>query len=230
MLTVVAAVIVLAFGAYVIEHHDPVPNAGQIVGVPSSSAPATSSTPRRALTVAFLGDDYTAGIGVTAAPERFTTMLATALHWTERNFGVPGSGYASAGAGGNYLSRVAQVVAAAPDIIVVTGGRNDVIDAASTVSADTTALFAQLHSKLPHARLIAVAPFWGDSPPRAALATVAAAVKAAVLAVGGTYLDIPDPLLGHPDWMADDADPNAAGYAAIAGALRVPLSAQVPTG
>ena len=66
---------------------------------------------------------------------------------------------------------------------------------------------------------LAVAPTWGDSDPPSGLADLAGAVKKAVTAVGGTYLSVRDPVRGHPDYMADDADPDDAGYAAIAKAL-----------
>jgi hypothetical protein len=45
------------------------------------------------------------------------------------------------------------------------------------------------------------------------------AVKAAVGAVGGTYLDLADPVHGHSNFMASATDPNDAGYAAIAHAV-----------
>jgi lysophospholipase L1-like esterase len=46
--------------------------------------------------------------------------------------------------------------------------------------------------------------------------------------VGGTYLDIPDPIHGHPGFMADAADPNDRGYAAIAAALEPQLALLLP--
>jgi lysophospholipase L1-like esterase len=178
--------------------------------------------------VAFLGDDYTAGTRASTTSARFSTLVSTALDLTERNFGVAGSGYANPRGGGDYQSRVGRVVAAKPDVVVVSGGRNDVIDDPDTVASNASDLFAELHARLPHAVLVAVAPFWGDSPPRPLLATIAASIKSAVLAVGGRYMNLPDPLRGHPKWMADQADPNDAGYAAIAKAIKPVLAASLP--
>jgi acyl-CoA thioesterase I len=233
---VVAAVVVLGAAVYQVVHRDPVAHAGEIVGYSTPggdlSTTVRSTTGRAShgvkTVVAFLGDDYTAGIGASTATARFSTVLCAALHLNERNFGVPRSGYANAGAGGDYSSRASDVVAARPDVVVVSGGRNDVFDDVDTVAANARDLFAELHSRLPRAVLIAVAPFWGDSAPRPPLAAVARSIRVAVLAVGGTYLGIHDPLRGHPEWMADDADPNNAGYRALAKAIKPRLAARLP--
>jgi lysophospholipase L1-like esterase len=192
----------------------------------SAAAPASVAEP----IVAFLGDDYTSGLGASAKDARFTSIVATALHVIERNFGVAGSGYESAGRTGNYLTRLPDIVAAHPDVVVVTGGRNDIDSDQTTVTDHITKLFARLHDRLPGTVLIAVAPFWGDSPARSELAPIASAVASAVRAAGGSYLDIADPLLGHPDWMANEADPNDAGYAAIAAAVEPGIAAHLPKG
>ena len=238
---VAAAAVVLPFAGYAALHKTPVVNAGQVPDgpaesvQPSDSVRAASSVADTATShqvVAFLGDDYAAGAGASAPAKRFSTILATQLGFTEANFGVNRTGYArvSDAGGDDYDTRVAQVVAAKPTVVIVSGGRNDVIADDATVAAHARQLFADLHSRLPQATIIAIAPWWGDSKPRAALATVAADVKSAVEAAGGTYLDLPDPLFGHPDWMADDADPNDQGYAAIASSLQPAIAAQLGTG
>jgi lysophospholipase L1-like esterase len=190
----------------------------------SSQAPPTGKA-----VVAFLGDDWAAGVGASEKSKRFTSLVSKDLDVRERNFGVDGSGYAAASSSDkNYAARVAQVVAVKPQVVVVTGGRNDVVqDEADTAATDAGKLFAALHSRLPNAQLVAVAPMWGDSAPPDELATLAKAIKAAVNSNGGTYLDISDPVRGHPSYMAGDADPGDAGYAAIARALRTPLGRAV---
>ena len=201
-LTVIAAVLVFAVAGYVIGHHDPVARAGQTPGytalpsttpAPPSSSASPDGTGKTTPTVAFLGDDYTTGTGASANAARFTTLVCKRLGVTEQNFGADGAGYASPSAAGAYTPRVAQVVAAKPDVVVVSGGRNDVLDHADTVAAHATTLFTTLHAELPNAVLVAVAPFWGDSAPQAALAKIADSIRRAVEAAGGTYLDIADP-------------------------------------
>ena len=238
-LVVSAAVAVFAVAGYVIVHQDAVPNSGQVLGAaspvasastsPSDSASATTSASasQRAV-VAFLGDDYTRGVGASSDARRFTTTVCAALQVVEANFGAADSGYAHLDAAGDYASRVDQVVLAKPDVVVVSGGRNDVDDSLDTVATNASALFQTLHRLLPKAVLVAVAPWWGDSPPRQAVATIAVSIRQAAQAVGGTYLALPDPLLGHPNYMADQADPNDTGYAAIAAALGPMLRALLP--
>jgi acyl-CoA thioesterase-1 len=184
------------------------------------------------LSVAFLGDDYTAGRGASAAGKGFVPRIGDRLHVTAHAFGTPGAGYAKRAGhpARNYLDLVPEVVAAHPDVVVVSGGRNDVADPPSTFRTATRDLFAILHTELPDAVLVAVAPWWGDSPHPRRLRVLDAPIRDAVQAAGGHYLDLPDPLVGHPNWMADDADPDDAGYAALARTLAPALRPLLPGG
>jgi lysophospholipase L1-like esterase len=156
--------------------------------------------------------------------------VAKALGVHEMRFYLDNAGYAKGSADGQtYSDLVSEVVAAHPQIVVVSGGRNDRADNVDTLTADAASLFSQLHSGLPDAELVAVAPWWGDSPHPAVLTAVDQAVEAGVTGAGGVYLDIPDPLYDHPNWMADDADPNDLGYAAIAASLEPKLKALLPS-
>jgi lysophospholipase L1-like esterase len=197
---------------------------------PSLGVEGTTASLAPEPVIAFLGDDWTAGTGATGRAKRFTTLVCAQLDARERNFGVAGTGYAkSSPSGGPFESRVAAVVAAHPQVVVVSGGRNDNVDAPATASEHARELFAALRAKLPDAVLIAVAPFWGDSDLPQSMVSLAAAVKQGVTAVGGTYLDLPDPIHGHPSFMADLADPNDRGYAAIAAALAPQLQPLLPS-
>ena len=231
----VLTVVVVAAAAYVIKQRDPVPQAGQSPGFAAaapSDPPATRVTSGAAAPpakVVFLGDDYTAGIGASSPARGWAAAVMRALPVDGTVVAEPGAGYAKRGVrGGSYADLVNEVVAAHPQVVVVSGGRNDVGDDPATLRAQIRALFAQLKAKLPTARLLAVAPWWGDSPHPPKLAKVDAAVRAGVEAAGGTYLDTPDPLVNHPAWMADAADPNNRGYAAIAQVMTGALRSQLP--
>lgn len=216
---IAAAVIVFAAAGWVITHNSTPAGSGTTPGYAMPTAAATT-VPVSGSIVAFLGDDYTASVGAGASSKGFVAEVGAALHVTARAFAVPGGGYAKPAADGRtYADLVAAVAAARPDAVVVSGGRNDVEDYTPTLQQAATDLFAALHRALPAATIVAVAPWWGDSDQPAILAPVAAAVHAAVTAAGGTFLAGPDPLHGHPEWMADDADPNADGYAALAVSL-----------
>jgi acyl-CoA thioesterase-1 len=247
----VLAVLVLGAAIYVVTHNDAPSSGGipagsvaahqtQVTTAPQTTPPGTPSLGLDATSassagagaepvIAFLGDDWTAGTGASAKAKRFTTLVCAQLHAHERNFGVDFTGYAkSSDSAGPYLDRVDAVVAANPQVVVVSGGRNDRSDDLATAAEQIKKLFAELHTKLPSAVLIAVAPFWGDSDLPTELVTLADAVKTGVTDAGGTYLDIADPIHGHPDFMADAADPNDQGYASIAAALEPELAPLLP--
>ena len=196
---------------------------------PSLGVDASSATTGTSPVIAFLGDDWTAGVGASTTALRFTTLLCAQLNAVERNFGVDGTGYAkTSSTGGTYASRVSAIVAADPQVVIVSGGRNDSSDAAATASDAAQALFAKLHRKLPDAVLIAIAPFWGDSDLPPEMVALGTAVNKAVTDAGGSYIDITDPIHGHPNFMADAADPNDKGYAAIAAALKPQVALLLP--
>ena len=162
--------------------------------------------------------------GRARSPSASPPLLAKQLGLKERNFGDDGTGYAKATASaGTYDSRVDAVVNAKPQVVVVSGGRNDVADFLPTTKRHVRDLFTTLHDKLPDAVVIAVEPFWGDSDKPAELGPIASAVKQGVHAAGGHYLSIDDPIHGHPNFMADASDPNDKGNAAIAKALAGPI-------
>jgi lysophospholipase L1-like esterase len=225
------AVIVLAGAVYVIRenrapaasgHHTAKNhNAGRPSADPPTSQPTEQPKPP---IVAFLGDDWTAGTGASTRKHRFTTLVSQELDVIERNFGADGTGYAKTTAtDGDYAHRVDDVVATHPDVVVVSGGRNDAHNLLATVASRARTLFHLLHAALPHATLVAVAPMWGDSDKPAELRAIGQAVKQAVTAASGTYLDISDPIHDHPGFMANAADPDDDGYAAIATALKPEL-------
>ena len=203
---------------------------GSGTGSPSLGIEGTSASQGTGTLIAFLGDDWTAGTGATGKAQRFTTVVCTQLGAQEANFGVDGSGYAKSGTdGGPFESRIDAIVAAHPQVVIVSGGRNDYVDAPATAAEHARDLFAALHTKLPDAVLIAIKPFWGDSDLPPVMDALAAAVKQGVTAAGGTYLDVPDPIHGHPSYMADLADPNNQGYAAIAAAIVPELQPLLPS-
>ncbi|MGH8861382.1 MAG: SGNH/GDSL hydrolase family protein [Jatrophihabitantaceae bacterium] len=169
---------------------------------------------------AFLGDDYTLGTGASSKAKSWTTLVSDALGLDPVVVGDNGAGYAKPAQDGRiYADLVDRVVAAKPTLVVVSGGRNDVVDDVATLDEAATTLFAELRNRLPDATIVAVAPLWGDSAHPAKLTPVDNAVQAGVRLANGSYLDIQDPLHGHPKWMADDAHPNDKGYAAIADAV-----------
>jgi hypothetical protein len=173
--------------------------------------------------VAFLGDDFTEGAGATSQATRWTSLVAAHYGWVEKNFGVAGTGYSTGGTAGGtpYPARIAALAATAPTIVIVAGGRFDIESAngPTKIKTGVTATFTALRAALPKAVIIAESPVWPLTKPPAALALVAADVKAAVAAVGGRYLDIAEPLFGVAADVGPHSLPNNAGHAALARAF-----------
>jgi len=182
--------------------------------------PATATA---APVVAFLGDSYTAGSGAPSG-RGWTTLLSGSAGWVERGFGFGGTNYATAGTlpgGTAYVDRVAAVIAAHPDKVIVSGGQNN-LGADQSVGIKKT--FEGLRGGLPKADIIALSPFWKAAALPPALEEVASQVKASVESVGGRYVNISNPLEGHPELLdADGVHPNTAGHELIAKAVKAAL-------
>jgi hypothetical protein len=173
--------------------------------------------------VAFLGDDFL-GVGASADAKRWTSIVCADFGWTEKDFGFGGTGYSTGGTltgGQPYSARVAALVATAPSIVIVEGGRFDIQspNGPTKIKQGVTATFTALRAALPNATIIAESPTWSLTKPPATLALVQADVKAAVAAVHGRYLDIGEPLVGAPTLLGPHTLPNDAGYAVLAKAF-----------
>jgi lysophospholipase L1-like esterase len=210
-----------------------VPVPGASASAASAAASATGSAPPASASassgasalpvVAFLGDDFTIGVGATAPAMRWTSLVAKNYGWDEKNFGVAGTGYSTGGTAGGapYTARVAALAATAPTIVIVSGGRFDIqsTNGPTAIKTGVTATFKALRAALPKAVIIAESPVWPLTKPPATLALVAADVKAAVTSVGGQYLDVDEPLFGLTADFGPHTVPNDAGYAALAKAF-----------
>lgn len=186
----------------------------------SASAAQEAARPKR---IAFLGDSYTVGARATDTSKRWTSLFCADLGCIELNDGISDTGYAVAGTqpnGAAYGQRIAAVAAQHPDIVVVSGGRNDLNAPDSQVAPAVAATFADLRSAVPGVRVVAISPFWGADQPPARLGVLASEVRDGVAAIGGVYLDAGQPLAGHPELMAPDGiHPDDAGYRALADAV-----------
>ena len=176
--------------------------------------------------VAFVGDSYT------GASPGFVSIAAATLGWDARNFGRGGTSFGRGVSGPmsktacgldycqSYAEMVAEVAKVRPDIVVVSGGANQVSDPSSSVAADIASFYVLLRHSLPSARIIGTSPLWNDKAPPDNLRAMQASVKAAVEAVAGEYVDLGEPLRDRPDLVGPDGvHPNLAGHEAIAAAF-----------
>lgn len=234
----VAVVAILGFGAVGVSAMAQQPTAD--TSRPMQPAPTfTYGTPAPARPVAvFIGDSYTAGAGSTTGAG-FVAGIASAQGWKAVNIGKGGTGYITTGEAQdpanaqnacgldycpNYGEVIQDAVAADPSIVVVSGGRNNSWASASLVDEHVTKFFTELRAALPNARIIATSPLWDDDPAPAIMEQIAESVKSAVVAVGGEYVDLGQPLLGDSSLVSSDGvHPNDAGYARIVDAFDAAL-------
>ncbi|WNB85377.1 SGNH/GDSL hydrolase family protein [Cellulomonas sp. ATA003] len=231
------------------------PSAGTTAGAPAAPTPTASSTPAPAPapvdptaapapdvdldapSLAFLGDSLTVGVG--APPERgFAWQTARTLGWPIAVVdGVSGSGFVAPGLGRPMPARVADVVAARPDVVVVAGGSNDVFGGydADDVGAAATALLGDLSAGLPDATVVVMGPFPTSLAGAGAASPVRDAVRSAAEAAGAHWVDaatiVTATVSAESDWeryiSADGLHPNELGYARLAQALAAELDAVV---
>lgn len=195
----------------------------------ANSTPMPSPTKAKTVEVVVFGDSYAAGTGATPVDQSWVSRLAFIQPWKITNLAKGGTGYATAvddpgsaqkacGAGycPAYAEMIPQAVKAAPALVIVNGGRNDVKVETEAEGAAIRDFYAKLRAALPKARIVAFNPLWDNTPAPESLATVAAATKEAVRAVNGTYLDAGQPLKGQPALVAaDGVHPDNQGHAAI---------------
>lgn len=184
-------------------------------------------------TALFIGDSYASGgyRGVTPA-QAFPCRAAAALHWRCELDALGATGYAADGTpfvpGGHkaYGQRLPHTrnVHPDPDVIVVTGGRNDT---AQLIGPASRQYLADLATAYPGVRIIVVEPFWMGPVP-ADVAQARLAVKASAESVGATWIPTQD-WLTAADLSWDLIHPTLAGQAAITGHLTAALRAAVPS-
>jgi lysophospholipase L1-like esterase len=196
----------------------------QLPGHPLPTLSASARTGPKL--VAFLGDSYAFGRGASGPSKRWTDLVSLKQGWVEENLSQEDTNYSTAGAHRftSYRARLGAVVATGAQIVVVSGGRNDVSVGAAQFRGDVRAIFAGIHAGLPRARLFVVSPTWGNDPVPERVTVLISIVKDEAQRAGATYLDIGEPLFGHSSMMDGDGwHPNDAGHAAIAAAVEKAL-------
>jgi Lysophospholipase L1 and related esterases len=196
-------------------------------GAPAARAvPADAATESAAPVVVAIGDSITHGKGVTPA-EAWPNLLAHKNGWVMTDLGINGAGFIARGSGGGtFETEIARVAALRPDLIIVSGSRNDLRQPLDAIAAAVPNALATLRADAPHAVIVAISAIWNDHPAPEKLSTISARVRDAAPGVRAVYLDIGQPFSGHPALLqSDDIHPTAAGQQALADAVDRALAA-----
>jgi len=176
-----------------------------------SGCPTASSVPGHP-TVAVIGDSIESGTGLRPA-EAWPALVAVDRRWELENYSVPGAGFVEFGA------QVDQAIAHPVDMVLIGASDNDLGRNVSTVSAAMTAAAERLRTALPHARILGFNALTGQASDND-LAPLNEALRDAVTAVGGHWLDLGQPYRGRAGLVQNDGEhPTAAGQQAIAAAV-----------
>lgn len=170
--------------------------------------------------MAFLGDSYSKGLGASSNGKRWTTLVSAAMGWSELNLAEGGSGYTTTylGQKTDYSIKLDVIAAADPDLVVVSGGRNDYeAGTSAVVGAVAASLFESIKSRAPNAELIVTSPIWDSTEAPPDFAILGNDLHAAAMSADARYLQIGEPLADHPEMMDHDGlHPNDLGHRSVA--------------
>jgi acyl-CoA thioesterase-1 len=167
------------------------------------------------------------GFGLTQA-DAWPELISAANGWDLTTLACDGAGFLALGNPdecGDTLVDVSRSAANLhPDLIIIEGSSNDFGESNSQLLAATGSALTSLRSEFPNADIIGLSTVWSETEPPAQLADINSQVQQAVTAVGGHYLDIGQPLGGHPELMQDDdVHPTVAGQAVLASAIQAAI-------
>lgn len=189
----------------------------------SNALAARSSTPA-AEHVAVIGDSIESGLGLDPS-EAWPALLAADDGWRLDNLSVPGAGFVAQGADGHDFSAQADAaIAVRPDLVLIGASDNDLGTDPDELSAAMRSTVDRLASALPDARIAGFNALTGQASDDE-LADGDAALRQAVLAVGGTWLDLGQPYRGKAGLVQDDDEhPTLPGQQAIAAVVAARLT------
>ena len=166
------------------------------------------------LSVAVVGDQYTAGIENRLV---WPTLMAQRTGWSVSNFALPDAGFVADGRGGHgFTYQVDRAQVSRPQVIVIMGG---IADARfpDVGQVRVGALDAVNKVKVGGERVLVVGPTYFETPVPNSVIRVSDAIKEVAEKAGVPYLDALDPPWLTRDQMRPDLKgPTDEGQSAIA--------------
>lgn len=187
----------------------------------SATAPPTESADDEAAPVVVaIGDSIMNGHNVDS-DHAWPQLIGAATDWQLTDLAADGSGFVSVGDdGGTFQDQAIEAAKLDPSIVIIAASSNDLEEDPDEVARQTMKTMRYLRDKLPDARIFALNAFWGDTTPPDELNDLDSDILRASEDTDADYLDIGQPLAGHPELMQfDDIHPAAKGLTVIAAAV-----------
>lgn len=218
----------LSLGAVTAHAKEPVASSSSTAGTTASPSATPTPTPTTVSSIVTIGDSIMAGYGLDDASAAWPALLSASIGVPVTNLGCSGAGFiAVGGCGTDFQGLIAQAAAADPSLVIIQSSDNDLGESAADIQAATTATVAALHAALPNAQIVAFGTLWdqpGTVPDEVADST--SAIQAAVAAVGGTFIDLGQPLAGNSDLLQSDSEhPTVAGQQVLLQTIQAALTA-----
>ena len=201
------------------------------VGTPSVSATpaaiAPSVLPTAPLRVLAIGDSIMKGFGVEPS-QAWPELISQQDGWSLTALACNGAGFLAIGAANDCNSNFPSIVKGAsaqqPDLVIIEGSSNDFGMSNSALLESTVSAASDLQAEFPRSKIVGLSAVWGDTTVPDEIAEINSQVQQAMTQVGGTYVDVGQPLSGHPELMqGDDVHPTAAGQQVLAAAVKEAL-------
>ncbi len=200
----------------------PLPAAPERTPDPDQTAPPTLDAP----VIVTIGDSIMAGYGLDTGDD-WPSLMAARTGASVTNLACSGAGFIAEGdCGTDYSGLIDAAIAASPTVVILQSSDND--DGESDESLDDAAMsiVVALRTALPHTSIIGISTLWNqpyDEPDEVASSSIA--LQTAVEAVGGTFVDIGQPLQNGEGLMQfDDEHPTAAGQQVLLDAITSALA------
>ena len=170
-------------------------------------------------TVAVIGDSIESGMNLEPF-EAWPALVAVDRRWGLQNFSEPGAGFVAVGSSDqDFEGQIDQAIAAKADVVLIGASDNDLGRDTAAVTAAMSAAVERLRDALPHAHLVGYNALTGEASD-SDLAPLDAALRTAIAAAGGRWINLGQPYRGRAGLVQDDGEhPTLEGQQAIASAF-----------
>ncbi|MEN2740714.1 SGNH/GDSL hydrolase family protein [Microbacterium sp. X-17] len=198
----------------------PTDTASPSVAVADPTWTSTAPTAR----IVTIGDSLMSGYGLSAGDAWPDLIAASDGAWIA-DLACAGMGFVADGdCGTTYAGMIPAATAIAPDVIIIQSSDNDSLENPGDVYRATLDTINSLRGALPNTRLICLGTLWSDTDIPEDVQMTTAAIQTAAAQAGCEFVDIGQPLAGHPEWYQEDEEhPNSIGQQLLASAIAAQL-------